>query len=370
MSNTMFKDIYTKESIEDLAIRFESYHASFNTNKFIDEASKDIDKLEMKERINQIARAISEYLPKNYPKALKIVLKAMQSNAKLRFDEIRGFLVWPLCQFVEDNGISDFDISLDALYEMTKHFTSEVPIRAFLIKDKTRVLKRMKSWVKDDDVNVRRLVSEGLRPRLPWAQRLPMFIESPEPVINLLEQLKNDEELYVRRSVSNCLNDISKDNPDIVLDTVTEWSQDTSKEMKQLIRHACRTLIKQGHPRVFPILGYSENPRVTISKFGTVSDSVALGEDIIVEASLMSESNRDQKLVVDYIIHHVKANGKTSPKVYKWTTVDLAAGENIIIRKTHKFRPVTVRKYYAGEHYIELLINGGTKQKLNFDLVI
>ena len=370
MSNTMFKDIYTDESISDLASRFQEYYTEFKMDKFVENASRNLDELEMKERINQIANAISDFLPQSYPRALKIVLRAMRADAELGFSEIRGFLVWPLCQFVENKGIDDFHISLDALYEMTKYFTSEVPIRAFVIKDTEEVLKRMQVWVNDEDVNVRRLVSEGLRPRLPWAQRLPMFMESPGPVIDLLEKLKDDPELYVRRSVANCLNDISKDNPDIVIDTVTAWSKDVSKEMNQLIRHGCRTLIKQGHPRIFPLLGFSKDPNVRVEGFTTSSDSVALGEDAVVKASLISDSDKDQKIVVDYKLYHVKANGKLTPKVYKWTTVELPAKGEVSLKKVHKFRSVTVRKYYAGDHFFEVLINGEAKKKLKFELTI
>ncbi len=370
MSNIMFKDIYTNESIRDLASRFQEYYAEFQRDGFIERASRNLDELEMKERINQIANAISEFLPQSYPSALKIVLRAMRSDTKFGFSEIRGFLVWPLCQFVEDKGINDFYLSLDALYEMTKYFTSEVPIRAYIIKDSDKVLKKMQDWVQDEDVNVRRLVSEGLRPRLPWAQRLPMFMESPGPVIDLLEKLKDDSELYVRRSVANCLNDISKDNPDMVIETVTGWSKDASKEMNQLIRHGCRTLIKQGHPNIFPLLGFSKDPSVRVEEFSTSSDSVALGEDAIVQASLVSDSDLDQKIVVDYKLYSVKANGKLTAKVYKWTTVDLPAKGEVSLRKVHKFRSVTVRKYYAGVHFIEVLINGEAKKKLKFELTV
>lgn len=365
MGHTVFKDIYNESSVKSLSRRCSQHCSSFDAEKFADNVLDGFSDLEMKARIDRITKCLYESLPKDYLQALAIIRTVLTDKGG-----IYGFEVWPLCQYVEKYGIDFFHESMEALYLMTKHFTSEVPIREFLIHDSERVFHYLKKWVSDSDVNVRRLVSEGTRPRLPWSQRLPEFQDDPRSVIELLEKLKDDPEEYVRRSVANNLNDISKDNPDVVIETVTRWSKGANADMKKLIKHACRSLVKQGYPGIFQVFGYSASPAISDVQLSASPNSIELGEEINISATITSGSDEDIKLLIDYRVFHVKANGSLTPKVYKWKTCTIPAKGSIAINKIHKIKPVTVRKYYPGEHYLELLVNGNAYGKSEFTLTI
>ncbi len=215
---------------------------------------------------------------------------------------------------------------------------------------------------------MRRLVSEGTRPRLPWTIQLKPFIENPGPVLDLLEKLKTDPVLMVRRSVANNLNDIAKDNPDQVVKTLRRWSKIEDQGIQWLIRHAARTLVKQGNREILAILGYDSNIGITVSKIQLEESVVEMGGDLSFSFEIRSTSTNPQKLVIDYVIHHVKANGNLTPKVFKLTTRQLKAGETIHVSKKHSFRPISTRKYYGGKHMLEIQINGVKYGKADFDL--
>ena len=193
----------------------------------------------------------------------------------------------------------------------------------------------LKKWTKDSDRHVRRLTSEGIRPRLPWAMQLPAFIKNPAPVIELLEILKDDREEYVRRSVANNLNDIAKDHPDVVAEIAEKWMKGASKERAKLIRHACRTLIKKGNKKVLQVFGY-EPPKIQQVSIDVQTPDVMFGTALQFSISISSNASHDQPLMIDYVIHHQKANGKTSPKVFKWLTKSLMAKKSLTLTKKHR----------------------------------
>ncbi|MDH5218164.1 MAG: DNA alkylation repair protein, partial [Gammaproteobacteria bacterium] len=237
-----------------------------------------------------------------------------------------------------------------------------------LMASPEKTLSTLKKWTNDRDEHVRRLVSEGTRPRLPWAMRLPIFIENPSPVIELLESLKDDEHEYVRRSVANNLNDIAKDHPDLVAEIAARWMKDANKERKRLIRHACRTLMKNGHKRTLGIFGY-EAPEIHKADIDLLTPTVTFGQALAFTLSIRSSSEYDQPLMIDYIIHHRKANGKTSPKVFKWKTTNLTAKKTIRISKRHAIKQITTRVYHPGAHALEIMINGVLVAKEDFELL-
>jgi 3-methyladenine DNA glycosylase AlkC len=217
--------------------------------------------------------------------------------------------------------------------------------------------------------DVRRLVSEGTRPRLPWGIRLNSLVRDPMPGIALLNHLKDDPSEYVRRSVANHLNDISKDHPDLVAQLAAEWMTEASVQREHLLRHACRTLIKQGHPEALGVFGYNE-PRIAKPKLGLSSRKVLFGEDLQLQLVIKSNHSETQKLVIDYVVQFRKSNGNLSPKVFKWSRVELSPGERAELRKAHSFVHITTRKYYSGGHAINVRINGLDFAPEKFDLVI
>jgi len=255
------------------------------------------------------------------------------------------------------------------LKEMTKRFSSEFDIRFFLLKEPERTLSILKIWAHDSNHHVRRLVSEGTRPRLPWAMRLPAFIDAPTPILPLLEMLKDDDEEYVRRSVANNLNDIAKDHPDKVAQIAGRWLDGASKNREKLVRHACRTLIKQGHQKTLKALGY-EAPRIKLEKLKILTARVSFGDALMFELCLTSTSKKAQPLIIDYAIHHRKANGGTTAKIFKWKKATLAPLATFKATRKHAFRKITTRVYYPGVHKLEIRVNGISLGSKNFALIM
>jgi len=202
---------------------------------------------------------------------------------------------------------------------------------------------------------------------LPWGQQLPEFIKDPKPILLLLEKLNTDPEDYVRRSVANNLNDISKDHPQQVLDTCERWLEQPTKETQWIVRHATRTLVKKGLPEVFALLGYTENPQLDV-RLTLDSNTLQVGETLKLQIQLTSTTQQPQKLLVDYAIHFLKSNGQQSAKVFKLKTLKLAAGESIVLNKAHRLVPLSTRRYYPGEHRVEIKINGLSFAEAAFNL--
>ncbi len=275
----------------------------------------------------------------------------------------------PMTDYVGKHGIDDFDLGMEVQKELTKRGTSESGIRPFINRDQERALALLSQWASDPNYHVRRLVSEGSRPRLPWAMRLPALIADPNPLFPILHQLKDDAQEYVRRSVANNLNDIAKDHPDKVAKIAEKWLKNATPDRARLVRHACRTLVKQGHKPTLVVLGFKK-PAVSLTQLNLLTPIVRFGEALSIEVCLASESAAKQDLVLDYVIHHRLANGKTSPKVFKWKTFTLEAGESWKSERKHRIKPITTRTYYAGSHGIEIQINGERLGFSNFELVM
>ena len=262
-----------------------------------------------------------------------------------------------------------FDTSLMAQKEMTKRFSSEFGIRHLILQDQDRAMAEITRWADDDNYHVRRLASEGTRPRLPWAMQLPAFIADPGPSLPILEKLKNDPTEYVRRSVANHLNDIAKDNADTTARVCAKWMENATPHRKKLIRHALRTLIKQGHPLALETLGFGA-AEIELSPLHIQTPVVQFGEALEFESVIRSTSDRKQQLAIDFIVHWRKANGETAPKVFKLKTLTLAPGERISVCKRHPIRPITTRRYYPGLQAVELQVNGKACGRHDFELVM
>lgn len=366
----LFKDVFNRQLIEGMAGRIKEVWPVFNKEDFVTNASGPLAELELKQRAAHISECLKKNLPARYPEAIKIILNSF--DAELQVAELKGFegfYYMPFSIFVATQGLDHFDLSMNALYEITKRFTSEDAIRSFLVKFPERTLAVLHQWAHDENVHVRRLVSEGTRPRLPWAQRLPAFQDDPGPVLELLELLKQDPELYVRRSVANNLNDIAKDNPDLVIKTLEKWSQVKNPGIQWIIRHASRTLVKQGDPRVLSLLGYNTRLKIEIENFKIEPRQIEFGGKIFISFEVISSEKKAQKIILDYIIHHVKANGKTTPKVFKLSQKVISAGQKVSITKNHSFQAITTRVYYPGEHRVEIQVNGNILASGSFILL-
>jgi 3-methyladenine DNA glycosylase AlkC len=244
-------------------------------------------------------------------------------------------------------------------YELTKRFTAEFSIRAFIDRYPDATLDRLRVWAINDNVHVRRLVSEGTRPRLPWAPRLRRFQDDPTPVIEILDLLKEDEEEYVRRSVANNLNDISKDHPDIAVETAARWWSD-DPTTRRLVRHGLRTLIKAGDTRALEVLGYGVDSPIRMREFTIEPTEVRIGESVRITADLENPSDKPAEALVDFVIHFVKANASTSPKVFKGGERSISPADTARVSKKVSVAQHSTRTHYPGTHRVDVQINGVT----------
>ncbi len=246
---TPLKDLLGSEAVDCLAHNILLVYPQFEEQSFRRAALSNLEPLGIMERGQHFARALRPCLPDKYEKAVEILLASLTPpQTETEGLGLAVFFYHTHSCFVSEYGLNPihnggedpFEISMKAQYELTKRFTAEFSIRPFLIHQQERTLSRLLEWVSDPDPHVRRLCSEGTRPRLPWAARIPAFISNPEPVLPILDALKNDENLYVRRSVANHLGDIAKDHPEMVFGICERWLKGASSEVKWLIRHALR----------------------------------------------------------------------------------------------------------------------------------
>jgi 3-methyladenine DNA glycosylase AlkC len=350
----------------------------FERLAFIEKASENLDALELKARSNQIMNALLEYMPSDFMLALRIIKDALapvSDDETILFESsgkgLGGWMMMPVTDYIAASALQYnsqyLEEALLALHACTQRFSAEFSIRPFLRDYTTKTLKILSLWAEDENVHVRRLASEGSRPYLPWGLRLHVLAKEPELILPLLETLKNDSSEYVRRSVANNLNDISKDHPDLIAKIATKWWIDGDKNRTKLIRHACRTLLKSGHPEVLVLFGY---PPASLSTTDLTLQHkrVRMGGEQNFELLLVNDGSTAQSLLVDYKMYHQKANGKMSPKVFKWTRINLAPNTRKTISKKHSFKAVTTRKYYKGAHKIEILINGKVFCSDSFEL--
>ena len=371
-----FKNLFNPALIAAMGAHLRNADPAFEREAFISAACDGLDALEMKERAAHIQAALDPLLPADFRAACRLMLASLspKTDEDWKAEDIEtlgicGWAVMPLAEIVAARGQDDFDHAMGVLAEMTKRFTSEFAVRPFFIADPARAVKIAETWTEDDNYHVRRFASEGSRPRLPWGLRLQCFVEDPQPLIPLLTRLRDDPSEYVRRSVANSLNDIAKDHPDLIAEIAADWLQDAPKDRVRLVRHACRTLIKAGHAPTLAALGYGP-AQVKASPIALGAPVVNMGGALDFSVTLTSQAKTTQPLIVDYVIHHRKANGATSPKTFKWKVLDLAAGKSVTLSKAHAIKPITTRVYYAGQHAVEVQINGRSYGDAAFELIV
>ncbi len=345
-------------------------HPAFQRDAFVSHIVKRLPPLSYSERIDLITSSLEQHLPANPEEAIPILINCLppelQSTGEPGF---RGFIIVTLTRYVSRNGLGHPDLSLQALYEMTKRFTSEWDIRPFLVRYPDEVLAKLRTWATDPNMHVRRLVSEGTRPRLPWGMRLHQFVQDPKPVIGLLDKLKNDPELYVRRSVANNLNDIAKDNPQVVIDTLRRWQKGATPGTQWVIKHATRSLIKDGHNEALELLGFNPAVKVSVSPLQLDNPQVQAGGTLQFSFSITNRETQPAELVIDYCVYYQKANGSLAPKVYKIKTLTLAPGETLNFQQRRSFKPITTRVFYPGQHAVSVQVNGKEYGYTPFELL-
>jgi len=342
----------------------------FESARFVRDALQGYDALALMPRGKHIARALHRHLPAGFAQAVEILIASLdQPHGRPAGLSMASFLYLPHTEFVAQFGLDHFEESMRAQHALTQRFTAEFSIRSFLQKHETATLARLKQWATDPSDHVRRLVSEGSRPRLPWASRLPAFQKNPAPVLALLELLKDDPTLYVRRSVANNLNDIGKDHPELLAKTAKQWLKGATDQRRWIVQHALRSAVKRGEAGALDVLGFGKSAEVAVSDARITPKRVLMGEKVHIGFDVTNTNAKAQRVLVDFCIHYVKASGKSSAKVFKLKVLDLSPGEKAKLGKTISTAEMTTRKHHAGEHRVDVLLNGQAKPLGQFGLL-
>lgn len=364
MAEPLKNQFFTPQFVDDLCAALVQVDATFDAPAFQAQVYADgWDDYTLMQRMRHITACLGASLPGDYRAVLDRLTRASFLLDAYGFDR----LIFP--EYVALYGLDDWDASLPALKTFTPQCSSEFAVRPFILQDPPRMMVQMLDWAGDTDPHVRRLASEGCRPRLPWALALPLFKADPAPILPVLERLKTDESEYVRRSVANNFNDIAKDNPQVVIDVLREWRQIGSPHTDWIINHALRTLVKAGDPQALDILGFNHDAAVQVHSLTVEPAQVAMGAAISFRFTVEATGTPAQDFIIDYVLHFARANGKSSRKVFKLTRRTMQPGETLTLEKSFSFAPINTRRYYPGPHRIEVQVNGRVRAGAGFEVI-
>ncbi|WP_323168126.1 DNA alkylation repair protein [Pseudomonas atacamensis] len=356
------KEIFNAERLQHIADEMSAVYPAFKSKTFLKHAQDGLAELSVMQRMARVSESLHAVLPLDYQDSLEVLFElAPRLNS--------GFVSMCLPHYVASYGAHAFDTSMDALKYFTTFGSSEFAIRYFLRSDLERSLERMHDWTRDENHHVRRLASEGSRPRLPWSFRLEAVQADPRLAAGILDRLKADESLYVRKSVANHLNDVTKVHPEWVLDTIEGWSLE-NKHTVWIAKHALRSLIKQGDVRALTVIGAGAKAEVELLDVQVEPAVVRLGEAITLSFTVKSMVAHEQRLVIDYAIEYVKANGGVSRKVFKLKTLGLAGFGTEVVRRNQVIKDFTTRKHFAGRHGVQVMVNGEVLGGAAFEVLI
>jgi len=356
------KYLFSEEFVDLIINKTKKHYLSFDEESFKNTVfDMSWEKLELKERMRHIVLVFNTFLPLDYVEQLNI-LKKVKSD--LNYDSSMAFQSMIFQDFVEVYGLEDYENSIIALEVFTINSSSEFAIRQFILKYEDKTMNQMKIWAKDKNEHIRRLASEGCRPRLPWAISLPIFKKDPFKVLEIIELLKHDKSKYVQKSVANNLNDISKDNPRLVIDFVRK-NLGNSKDLDWICKHASRTLLKKGEKEILELFGFISSSVINIINFD-YDKSVEISNHLNFSFTLQSDEVLGN-LRVEYFIYYKKANEKHSKKIFMISQNEIKIKEKDFVKK-QSFKNMTTRKHYLGEHFISIVINGIEKEKRSFTL--
>ena len=347
-----FKDRISAESVGGLSADLAAAMPGFPKRAFVRQATAGLNDLELKARVVHVADALATALPADFGDAAAVIDRAIEQPT---FD---GWIIFPVDDWVARYGVDHPETALPLLGRLTSRWTAEYAIRPFIEAHQQRTFKQFDRWIESEDEHLRRLVSEGSRPRLPWASQLRGFIENPTPTIALLDRLVDDSSLYVRKSVANHLNDIAKDHPDLAIATAARWSQEDpgSERRRWIASHGLRTLVKAGDPKALRLLGFDPDAPVSLSALNVGPTEIRIGEAVAIEFTLTAPERTP--VMVDYAVHHAGAKGTRSPKVFKLRRTVLEPEVETTFHREHRIRQVTTRKIHPGPHLIEVQVNG------------
>jgi len=363
------KHLVGPKLVAQLGLYISQVMPQFDTDSLAKSFSTHYLGLELMDRCLFIADCLHKHLPEDYPTAVNILVRSLEPAhcSTTDFSQV-SFLSLPLSLYVSKYGLDHFEESMDAQYEITQRFSAEFSIRAFIERYPTRCFELFQLWVKDTNPHIRRLVSEGTRPRLPWASRLRDLQADPTPIMALLESLKDDPELYVRRSVANNLNDIGKDHPQLVYQLLASWQKDSNKNRDWVIGHAVRSAVKRCEPEALALLGYADTTNIETSNSVITPNHTHIGKSVKINTTLHNQGSSSKAVMVDFAVHYIKTNGNPRAKVFKWCQIQLGASEHKALSKKVNLSNLSTRRHYAGSHRVDIIINGNWSYLGTFEL--
>jgi len=373
-----FKNMFNEQFFARFSKEIKRVVNDFDEQKFVSQImDNEWENRELMQRVRHITSVLKKFLPADYKDAIAKILELLNNvkDTQINFsvvDDTKFGLSLEyggiLSDFVGQYGLDDYQTSVKAIEEITQFTSCEFAVRPFIVKYPKEMMQQMLVWSKHEHWGVRRLSSEGCRPRLPWAMALPSLKENPAPIIPILENLKNDASRFVRLSVANNLNDITKDNPEIVIDLAKKW-QGESENVDWILKHACRTLLKQGHTEAMKLFGLDAVKNISIEDFQILTPKVKVGNFLEFGFKLLNNSHQKAKIRLEYGIYYQKANGTLSKKVHKISEKEYAGNSTTQISRKHPFKVVTTRVLHLGLHQVSIIINGNEFEKYNFELI-
>lgn len=364
---TPLKDLYSRNYYDGLTSAIAGVITGFNRDAFFEAIyTPAFHNMELKERMRHTTTVLHQFLPESYSSALPVLLRLVKSLSDAQGGN-GGLpdIIFP--DYIELYGLDHFEISVDALEVTTQFITCEFAVRPFLLKYGKAMTDKMLVWSTHENHKVRRFASEGIRPRLPWAMAVPFLKKDPEPILPILENLRNDPSEFVRRSVANNLNDIAKDHPDLVLSIARRWSG-LSKETDAIIKHGCRTLLKKGHPEILTHYGL-DHAGLAVTDLIISTPEVNINDSLEFSFNLVNETKENRVIRLEYAIYYLKANQQWSKKVFKISEKVCQPVSRTRVTRKQSFKLITTRTFYPGTHRLSVIINGSEQTPINFELL-
>lgn len=362
--SSLLKDLYNDRFFNQLEKALSAVYPAFNATEFRKTVyDKEWKQKELKQRVRHISTVLHKQLPEKFASATTIIRKSIQYLQEQGTGGGFEYMIFP--DYVEQYGLDHFDESVTAMEFITRFISCEFAVRPFLLRYGARMHTQMLHWSLHPHEQVRRLATEGIRPRLPWGAGVPSLKKDPSPVWPVLENLKQDPSETVRRSVANNLNDISKDHPDAVLKLIKQW-KGLGKETDTIIKHGCRSLLKQGHPGILKYYGLDKTGQFSIAAFRVETAIVKSGAALQFSFVLKNNDRKKHTARIEYAMYYLRKNGTHSKKVFKISERTMNPGEELNISRKQSFRPITTRVYYPGTQRVSVIINGAEQQIKDF----
>lgn len=359
--------------VESLAADLSRAEPRFDADGFVAAVMAQLPDLELKARIACVADTLASYLPADIGVATAAILAVLPPHDDATFtgSDFGTYTYAPYSDFVARYGCTpaNLESSLNALKELTKHFTAEDALRYFLNAFPDAAMEAVMKWSRDPDYHVRRLASEGTRPILPWSPRITLPVDAAIPI---LDNLYTDTSRFVTQSVANHINDITRTDPDLALTVLDRWRASNKQrptEMKFIIKQSLRTLVKKGHSGAFEFLGLSTSPAVEVSSLRIDVPAVAIGEALVFDCTIRATGPSTQRVIIDYVVQYPRTRSGHGEAVFKWTTTELAPGESRALTRTQKLRSTASRNLTPGPGRLHIQINGARVAEAPFQLL-